>query len=664
MALPATRAAGALARFLLALFTSLGTLAIPPHSSAFAAASRIHVQGDHFVDGTGQPLFLFGVNYEGPTHQAWQMWDDTKFTPVLIRQDFARVQGTDAIGVLRIFLQQPLANDISAKRWTKLDQVLDLADQYGLKTILTFADYSEGDLTKLALVDTAVAARYRGRTTILAYDLKNEPRFSDLSLMQYPSAFRVPLQDPSVVAAVGETVARPDIAAYRKSDQGTQDIPSRVSDDQAYVYANLLSAYRGFLADARDWARGHNSTTVGYLGSSDSAGWGPLKDALNDTLATWIKIRADAVRGADPSALITIGHVDPVIASLPANNWLDYRDFHRYPAQSSASIKTTMFLLDDMRSALPTKPFVLGEFGFSNASADEQQSASLEQEMIQSFRDHGGAGALKWMLNDFPDGANPRENAFGMYRGDGTPKPVVAALQSLKGIQPSVKTPISWPADFDIANGHFFTQTDPQADLSGFAVTNDDAIPFWDTWQTLGLSSAGYPLSGRFVWGGLVTQVFQKVALQWDPSNGVTAANLMDELHARGFDAVLLGSRLSPLPVPASSVLGTTPDDSVQRRIALLKANPPLQASYAAGPNSTLLYGLPASAPQDLIDDVAVRTQRTVLYLWKHDTLGAKAGEITAANSGEIAANFRLFPLGPLVPQPPPAQVLSAEDDG
>ena len=43
--------------------------------------------------------------------------------------------------------------------------------------------------------------------------------------------------------------------------------------------------------------------------------------------------------------------------------------------------------------------------------------------MVRGIRDRGGAGALKWMLNDFPNGANPRENSFGMFRADGSPKP-------------------------------------------------------------------------------------------------------------------------------------------------------------------------------------------------------------------------------------------------
>lgn len=632
-----------LAQTALALVTVLTALLVPAGPGAQAAAGRIQVRGDHFVDPSGQPVFLLGVNYEGPIHQAWQMWDDNRFSLPLIRQDFIRAQGAGAFGVVRIFVQKPLADDIAAKRWAKLDQVLDLADQSGLRIILTFADYPESQLANLTPIDTAVASRYRGRSTILAYDLKNEPRFSDLALAQYPPQYRVPLQDPTLVPT-GETISQRDIPAYRGTDQGQKDIPSRLSDAQAYAYANFLSAYRHFLAQEGDWA----------------TSWGPLKDMLNDTLATWIKVRTDAVHQGDPGALVTIGHVDAIIANLPANNGLDYRDFHRYPSASSASIASTMALLDDMRAALPTKPLVLGEFGFSNANVDEQKSASLEAEMVQSFRDHGGAGALKWMLNDFPDGFNARENAFGMYRQDGTPKPVVVTLGSLRGIQPIVKTPNTWPADYAMPNGRFFTQRNAKPDLSGFAVTNDDDIPFWDMWQALGLNSVGYPLSGRFSWRGLVTQVFEKAAFQWQPGTGVALVNLMDEMHDGGFDAVLLGSRASPLPAPPTAITGKTPEEITQARLALLNSNPAIKERYLSAADPILLYGLPTSAPQDLIDAVAIRTQRTTLQLWKHDTPWAKTGEVTTVNSGEIAAGYRLFPLGSLVPQPPPVAALNA----
>ncbi len=405
--------------------------------SASSAQPPLSIRGTHFADAAGRPLFLLGANYEGPADRAWQMWEDKQFDRALIEQDFRRARAAN-LSVLRVFIQRPLADDIRARKWAKLDRVLDLADRHGLKLILTFADYWEPDVAKLASVDAAVAARYRGRPTILAYDLKNEPRFGDLGLAIYPPGVNAALQDPALVAAVGETVARQDIGEFRTSDEGRRDIPARLTDDQAYAYANVLAGYRRFLQNAGAWARANDSTAARYARVEESAAWDALKVALNETFAAWLAPRLAALHSADPDRPVTVGHVDATIASLPVNDWLDYRTLHLYPTGSSAGIRASMAVFDDVRAALPWKPLVLGEYGFSNESLDEEQTAALEAEMARAARDRGGAGALKWMLNDFPTGASPRENAFGMYRADGSPKPVVAAFRALGTLRPIV----------------------------------------------------------------------------------------------------------------------------------------------------------------------------------------------------------------------------------
>jgi hypothetical protein len=133
---------------------------------------------------------------------------------------------------------------------------------------------------------------------------------------------------------VGETVARQDIADFRNSDEGRQRIPPRMSDDQAYVYINVLHAYLQFNADAQSWASSHHAPSVQYMQSPDSAKWGPLKDALNNTLAAWLKPQLDAIVPLI-RRLITLAQVDPFPASLPVNDWLDYRTLHR-PTASTA----------------------------------------------------------------------------------------------------------------------------------------------------------------------------------------------------------------------------------------------------------------------------------------------------------------------------------------
>ena len=208
-------------------------------------------------------------------------------------------------------------------------------------------------------------------------------------------------------------------------------MPARLDDEQAYVYLNALRAYRQFLDDSGAWVKtNEGGNVVRYLRSPESAAWAPLIDALNDSLALWLRPSLGAIRQADPERLVTLAHVDTVLATLPVNAWLDYRTYHRYPTASPAGIKSTLDLWDDVRTAVPGRPIVLGELGISNDATDEATSATLELALMSGILERGGAGALKWMLNDFPNGANPRENSFGMFRADGSAKPIVGALRS------------------------------------------------------------------------------------------------------------------------------------------------------------------------------------------------------------------------------------------
>jgi hypothetical protein len=640
----------------LALAIGAAVLLVPAVVPTARAGAPVGVRGEQFVDAAGQPVFLLGANYEGPADRAWQMWDEGRYDARLIATDLTRAR-SGGISVLRVFVQKSLADDIRAGRWAKLDEFLRLTEPHGFKIILTFADYPDAQLTSLAAIDLAVAARYRGRSTILAYDLKNEPRFFDLALSEYPPGAYVALQDRAVIQSVGESIPREEIAAYRESEVGKARIPARLSDDRAHIYANLLAAYLQFLDDASAWNREHSSTSVAYLASPDSARWDPLKEALNDTLATWIKIRVDAVRAGDPQATVTIGHVDPILASLPANNLLDYRTLHRYPSASPAGIRSAMSIFRDVRLAIPGKPLVLGEFGFASSQVPEDRAAELEAEVVRAVRDAGGAGALKWMLNDFTEGASDRENSLGMFRGDGSPKPVVTAFRQLAGLPPITLAGPLRPPDYVIPEGHFFTQTSGrplERDGSGYAVTNADDIRFWDAWQRLGGENMGYPLSRRFLWRGTPTQVFQRGVLVWGPEAGVVLVDLFDELHARGLDPDLQTRERIPPRIDPASEAAMSRDELVRSRMALLETAPALQRRYQAAPDPLVLYGLPTSAAMDLGDALAIRTQRAVLLQWRVPVPGVAAGDVTVVNGGEIAVRRGLFPISALVPEPPP----------
>ena len=250
-----------------------------------------------------------------------------------------------------------------------------------------------------------------------------------------------------------------------------------------------------------------------------------------------------------------------------------------------------------------------------------------------------------------------------------------AAIPLDKGANVTVNLPLSPEApgvllrlppgaapDFPILDGHFFTETNGYFGWSavGFAVTNHGGVPFWDTWQRLGLENVGYPLSQRFAWAGFVTQVFQKAVLQWRPDLGTVAfVNVFDELHNRKADPWLLAERATPLQIDSGFDAGKSWDETVRGRLALLDANPAIKARYFAAPDPLLQYGLPTSRVEAFGNVLALRTQRTVLQQWKVDVPWAKAGEVTVANGGEMAKGLVFFPSIPpypdqFMPQPPP----------
>jgi hypothetical protein len=641
-----------------ALFALL-LLAIPT-PSANAAGPTITTRAELFADTTtNQPFFLLGANYEGPADRAWRMWEDTRFDPLLIAADFDRARSA-GLAALRVFVQRPLADDVLAGRWGKLDRVLNLAEQRGLKLIVTFADYEEHDLARLVAVQRALAGRYRDRATVLAYDLKNEPRFFDLALAAYPPGAGVALQRPELVAAVGESLPRARVAEHRAAEAGRRDVPRRLNDDQAYVYANTLDAYRRFLAEAQAWATARGATSVGYFAAPESGRWAPLKDALDAALAAWLRPQVDALRAADPGRPITVGHVDALIGSLPANADLDYLTLHRYPAASTAGIAAAMRLFDDVRAALPGQPLVLGEFGFATAQVEEPRAAALEAEVVRAWHARGGAGALKWMLNDFPNPDNQREGTLGMFRADGSAKPSVAALGALTGLRPlpALVARAARPADYPLPGGRFFTQTNgrpPGAGGRGYAVTNADGVPFWDAFQRLGgVPAVGYPVGRRFLLDGFVVQPMQKAVFQWHPGERrVNMLNTYDRLHDAGRDDWLRSVRQTPPPFDTAPDAGLPWDRVVARHMALLDANPAVRARYLAEPAWLERFGLPVSVA-DYPGVYVVRAQRAVLQQWKTAVPWARAGEVTVANGGDVAREAGLFPAEALRLEPPP----------
>jgi len=744
---------------------------------ANAQPAGVSDDGERLLGPNGAPLFVTGFNYEGPADRAWQMWDDSHFGAGLIDADFGRAQATGA-NALRVFVQAPLAVDIAAGKWSKLDLVVGLAEQHGLGLILSLHDYGEVDLGRVSATAGQIAGRYRGRVGLLALDLKNEPRFGDLALAHY--AAPVPLQQRGLIDTFGERLPRDELADYRASDEGRQTIPAALADDAAWIYINNLRLYRELLAEAADWVKagGYKGTTLEYLDDPAGAKWAPFVAALNATLEAWLGPQVAAIRAADPGRIVTVDHVDAVLARLPANDALDVETLHRYPATGGAAVRATLSLLNTLQHAHPGRPYLLGEFGYATQSLDPDRAALHETAVWLGLLAQHAAGGSKWMLNDMPDGFNMRERTLGAWRLDGTAKPIVAALAALHSYLSVSGSPagslrldddpdtglryvyrasdglflggkhvdggaasleaggpaqlfVSWTepgslrlwasaplhasldlgqllgsvpnavslaalnadgseqpakpvarqgglvsldlgagtvvlhagappgrgADYDIAGGHFFTQTNGHAGApTGYSVTDAQGIPLWSAFQRLGGTDVlGYPVSRRFELDGFVVQAFQKAVLQWHPEQGQFAfLNTFDVLHDRGRDGWLASQRQTPPPADASADRGLGWDAVVARHLGLLDGLPaPLKAAFFADPDWLDHFGLPV-ATHEYPNVIVVRAQRAAFQYWKEAVPWAAKGSVTVANGGDLAKEAGLFPWLAVTPENAP----------
>ena len=423
---------------LVALVVAGAVLGVLPGPARAASPPPVRVapDGPWLQTPDGARFFVFGVNYEGPPDQAWQMWRPDRFDRARIAQDFRRMQA-GGYNAARIFVQAPLNTELAAGRFDKLDYVLDQADAAGIRVVLTLADYDESRVEALAARARQLARRYAGRGTILAWDLKNEPQLYTFGTAVYPAGQPVPLLDAGLIAKYGERRSRAATPAWRQSDEGRRDVPARMSDGDAYVWGNVLAYYREFLAEAGAWAgAAPDRTSADFAAAAAGAKWRPLLAALSDTILIWQAPQIEAIRGADPNALVTAGYHNLVLAVQPGNAGLQVHSFHHYPGLGVAQWRFTFTALGIIQRTFPAAPLLLEEFGYSNRTrtdqpVDEGQTAAHEAAIWLELARRNLAGGLKWMLYDFDQGFNPYQNAFGVLRGDGSPKQSYWAGQAL-----------------------------------------------------------------------------------------------------------------------------------------------------------------------------------------------------------------------------------------
>ena len=138
------------------------------------------------------------------------------------------------------------------------------------------------------------------------------------------------------------------------------------------------------------------------------------------------------------------------------------------------------------------------------------------------------------------------------------------------------------------------------------------------------------------------------MVFQWRADEGrVYAINVVDLMHERGLDPWLLTVRATPAIADWSSDAGRSWPDIVAAHQALL-TDPDIQAAYFAVGDPVTLYGLPMVPIQDMGNVLVLRAQRGILQKWLTDVPWAAAGQVTVANSGDVAKEAGLLPAAAL----------------
>ncbi|MBN1992549.1 MAG: cellulase family glycosylhydrolase [Anaerolineae bacterium] len=373
-----------------------------------------------FLDPSGQPLWIHGVNYEGFYDRAWAMWRPDLYDPGLIAHDFqkARASGFNSV---RFFVQKENLDEVNNGNFTRFDTVFNLAREHGLYVLLTFNDYHSPHLADVGRFNSKIVTHFKGNPIVLGWDLENEPRLYNLLVATYPDQLP-PLLTSALVDAYGELVSR--------AEMGSRNIPGLLRDkpDLAYYYVNAVEAYVRYSGEAS----AYHGTLIDYMRAPEAQPWQPFLQLLDQTIAAWLKPQLEPMKAADPTRLFTIGWNWPILAALPANRMLDFHQIHQYGNVGYDTLQTILAMLRSLRDTFPDMPVMMGEYGYSTDESKKAETsrpvdprivALHEAATLCFLRAEGLAGGHKWMLNDVRAAPNPFEAGLGLYANGDLAKP-------------------------------------------------------------------------------------------------------------------------------------------------------------------------------------------------------------------------------------------------
>jgi len=410
--------------------------------------------GRGFVEcDSGHPYIVFGTNYYDP-HTGWapKIW--RRFDPEKVRRHF-HIMKKIGINCARIFLTagsfQPDAEIIDEQSLKKLDTVIQIAGETGIRLLLTGPDHwegrpsywrpdrfvSEAALQAIEHFWEVVGRRYRGEPAIFAWDLLNEPHLPWF-IEQW----------------------RPLWNTWLRKKYGS--------------WESLKAAWDNELTEGERWGKVTVPENRPDSGNPRLRDWQLFREHQADQ---WVRRQVEALRTADPTHLITIGYIQwsyPLIrmgnpSRYSAFNphrqarWLDFVTIHFYPTLGNPFgseekwISNLSYLQAVLAYSHTSKPVVLGEYGWYGGGApqnhpylseDEQsQWLSAEIEASRPLAD----GWLSWPFADSPDSTDISKFA-GLVKSDMTMKVWGHKFKNIAANLPDLKLSTPDLPDFNFSN--------------------------------------------------------------------------------------------------------------------------------------------------------------------------------------------------------------------
>jgi beta-galactosidase GanA len=397
------------------------------HSAGKAPLPKIQISADGrgFVTAKGKPFVPFGLTYYRPgTGWAPQLWK--KFDAEATRRDFIRMKEL-GVNCVRVFISygsfylEP--GKLEPEGLAKFDELLKLAEEQGIYVHPTGPDHWEGspawaqgdrmaDANALAATESfwrLFAAKYRGRSVLFAYDLRNEPEIG----WDGPAMLKRWNDWLGNKYGAGEKLAQAWSRTNLTFELGSVPVPKA---NDAPGSRELLD-YQSFREDLGD---------------------------------EWTRRQVTAIKSADPQALVTVGLIQWSVPALlpgirhyagfrPARQaeFLDFMEIHFYPFDQGAyeyrsdeeEARNLAYLQSVVGEVARTgKPVVVAEFGWYGGGkprfddrkhpfASEEQQARWCRKLVETTAGTA-VGWLNWGLYDQPEATDTSEFS-GLLTADG-----------------------------------------------------------------------------------------------------------------------------------------------------------------------------------------------------------------------------------------------------